>query len=161
MTYTYDSLTKENKENESSVKKQISRLQSKLETMEERFAIGDINKEIYEKFKVKYQSEINVLESNLFNSSISSSNLEKAIKKALRVSSNLSELWTSGDLTQKKKLQNLVFPSGIGYDKLKGEVRTKKVNSIFASIPLISKDLAKIKSGEPINIDQFSARVTL
>jgi hypothetical protein len=54
-----------------------------------------------------------------------------------------------------------VFPSGIGYDKLKGEVRTKKVNSIFASIPLISKDLAKIKSGEPINIDQFSARVTL
>ena len=128
--------------------------------MEERFAIGDINKEIYEKFKVKYQSEINVLESNLFNSSISSSNLEKAIKKALRVSSNLSELRTSGDLTQKKKLQNLVFPSGIGYDKLKGEVRTKKVNSIFASIPLISRDLAKIKSGEPINIDQFSARVT-
>ena len=78
----------------------------------------------------------------------------------MRVSSNLSELRTSGDLTQKKKLQNLVFPSGIGYDKLKGEVRTKKVNSIFASIPLISKDLAKIKSGEPINIDQFSARVT-
>ena len=91
---------------------------------------------------------------------ISSSNLEKAIKKALRVASNLTELWTSGDLTQKKKLQNLVFPSGIGYDKLNGEVRTKKVNSIFASIPLISKDLAKIKSGEPINIDQFSARVS-
>jgi predicted RNase H-like nuclease (RuvC/YqgF family) len=90
------------------------RLQSKLETMEERFAIGEINKEIYEKFKVKYQSEINDLESNLFNSSISSSNLEKAIKKALRVASNLNELWTSGDLTQKKKLQNLVFPSGIG-----------------------------------------------
>ncbi|MEZ7901084.1 MAG: hypothetical protein QMC34_04175 [Flavobacteriales bacterium] len=45
---------------------------------------------------------------------ISSSNLEKAIKKALRVASNLTELWTSGDLTQKKKLQNLVFPSGIG-----------------------------------------------
>ena len=90
------------------------RLQSKLETMEERFAIGEINKEIYEKFKVKYQSEINDLESNLFNSSISSSNLEKAIKKALRVASNLTELWTSGDLTQKKKLQNLVFPSGIG-----------------------------------------------
>lgn len=82
--------------------------------MEERFAIGEINKEIYEKFKVKYQSEINDLESNLFNSSISSSNLEKAIKKALRVASNLTELWTSGDLTQKKKLQNLVFPSGIG-----------------------------------------------
>ena len=161
MTYTYDSLTKEKKENESSLKKQISGLQSKLETMEERFAIGEINKEIYEKFKVKYQSEISDLESNLLNSTLSSSNLQKAINKALKISSNLNELWVSGDLTQKKKIQNLVFPFGIGYNKLNGEVRTKKVNSVFSSIPMISEGLAKIKSGEPINIDQFSARVTL
>ena len=160
MTYTYDSLTKEKKENESSVKKQISGLQSKLETMEERFAIGEINKEIYEKFKVKYQSEISDLESNLLNSTLSSSNLQKAINKALKISSNLNELWVSGDLTQKKKLQNLVFPSGIGYNKLNGEVRTKKVNSVFSSIPMISEGLAQIKNGESINFDQFSAKVT-
>jgi len=76
------------------------------------------------------------------------------------MSSNLSELWASGDLPQKKKIQSLVFPSGIGYDKLKGRVQTKKVNSIFSSIPLITKDLMKIKSGESINFNQFSARVT-
>ena len=160
MTYTYDSLTKEKKENESSVKKQISGLQSKLETMEERFAIGEINKEIYEKFKVKYQSEISDLESNLLNSTLSSSNLQKAINKALKISSNLNELWVSGDLTQKKKIQNLVFPSGIGYNKLNGEVRTKKVNSVFSSIPMISEGLAQIKNGELINFDQFSAKVS-
>ncbi len=76
------------------------------------------------------------------------------------MSSNLSELWASGDLPQKKKIQSLVFPSGIGYDKLKGRVQTKKVNSIFSSIPLITKDLMKIKSGELVNFNQFSARVT-
>ena len=76
------------------------------------------------------------------------------------MSSNLSELWVSGDLSQKKKIQSLVFPSGIGYDKLKGKVQTKRVNSIFSSIPLLSKDLAKIKSGEPVDFNQFSARVT-
>ncbi len=65
------------------------------------------------------------------------------------------------DLSQKKKLQNLVFPSGIGYNKLNGEVRTKKVNSIFSSIPMISEGLAQIKNGESINFDQFSAKVTL
>ena len=53
------------------------------------------------------------------------------------MSSNLSELWASGDLPQKKKIQSLVFPSGIGYDKLKGKVQTKRVNSIFSSIPLL------------------------
>ena len=76
------------------------------------------------------------------------------------MSSTLSELWTSGDLPQKNKIQSLVFPFGIGYDKLKGKVQTKRVNSIFSAIPLLSTDLAKIKSGEPVDFNQFSARVT-
>ena len=76
---------------------------------------------------------------------MSSSNLQMAIDKALKMSSNLSELWASGDLPQKKKIQSLVFPSGIGYDKLKGKVQTKRVNSIFSAIPLISMDIAKKK----------------
>ena len=83
-----------------------------------------------------------------------------AIDKALKMSSNLSELWASGDLPQKKKIQSLVFPSGIGYDKLKGKVQTKRVNSIFSAIPLLSMDIAKTKSGESVNFNQFSARVT-
>ena len=137
----------------------MSLLKAKTDAIEERFAIGEIDNEIYKKFKTKYESEEKKLESNLFNSTISSSNLQIAIDKALKMSSNLSELWSSGDLTQKKKIQRLVFPSGIGYDKLKGKVQTKRVNSIFSSIPLLLKDLAKTKSGEPVNFNQFSARV--
>ena len=160
MIYAYDSVTREIRENETNVKKQMNLLKTKIETIEERFAIGEIDNEIYKKFKTKYESEEKKLESNLFSSTISSSNLQIAIDKALKMSSNLSEFWASGDLPQKKKIQSLVFPSGIGYDKLKGKVQTKRVNSIFSSIPLLSKDLAKIKSGEPVDFNQFSARVT-
>ena len=160
MVYTYDFVTKEIRENEANVKKQLSQLKSKIDTIEERFAIGEIDKEIYNKFKAKYESEEKKLELNLFSSTISSSNLQIAIDKALKMSSNLSDLWASGDLPQKKKIQSLVFPSGIGYDKLKGKVQTKRVNSIFSAIPLLSTDLAKIKSGEPVDFNQFSARVT-
>jgi hypothetical protein len=60
-----------------------------------------------------------------------------------------------------KKIQNLVFPSGIGYDKSKCRVRTERVNVIFSAIPLLSRSLAKTKSGEPVDFNQFSARVTL
>ena len=67
-----------------------------------------------------------------------SSNLQIVIHKALKISSNLSELWTSGDLPQKKKIQWLVFPFEIGYDKLKGKVQTKRINPIFSSIHLLS-----------------------
>ena len=158
--YTTTKVTKEIRENEANVKKQLSVLKSKMETIEERFAIGEIDNEIYKKFKNKYEAEEKSIESNLLSSTISSSNLQIAIDKALKISTNLSELWTSGDLLQKKKIQKLVFPSGIGYDKLKGKVQTKRVNSIFSSIPLLSNDIGKIKSGDPINIDQISASVT-
>ena len=125
-----------------------------------RFSIGEIDKEIYSKFSEKFKSDINGLELEIQNPEISSSNLQKAIEKALMMSSKLHEIWTYGDLEQKRQLQNLVFPSGIGYNKQNDRVQTKRVNSIFSAIPLLTQDLDKIKSGEPINFDQFSARVT-
>ena len=76
------------------------------------------------------------------------------------MSSKLHETWTSVDLEQKRQLQNLVFPSGIGFNKQNDRVQTKRMNSIFSAIPLLTKDLDKIKSGEPVGFNQFSARVT-
>ena len=145
---------------EVSIKKQITEIQNKLDTLEERFAIGEIEKDIYNKFSEKYRSEIKGFESEIQNPQISSSNLQKAIDKALMMSTRLHDTWTSGDLEQKQKLQKLVFPSGIGYDKQNDRVQTKRVNSIFSAIPLLTKDLDKIKSGEPVDFNQFSARVT-
>jgi len=76
------------------------------------------------------------------------------------MSSNLTDIWTCGDLGQKKKIQNLVFPSGLGYDKSNGKVRTTRVNSIFSCIPYISRELTETKNGEPVKNNQFSAWVT-
>ena len=86
--------------------------------------------------------------------------LQNAINTALDISSNLTDIWTCGDLGQKKKIQNLVFPSGLGYDKSNGKVRTTRVNSIFSCIPEIAKKLKKTKNGKPVKSNQFSAWVT-
>ncbi len=129
--------------------------------LEEHHAIGEIDKVIYTKFSGKFKVEISEFEKEIQNPEISSSNLQKAIDKALIMSSRLHETSTSGDLEQKRQLQNLVFRSGIGYDKQNDRVKTKRVNSIFSAIPLLTKDLDKIKSGEPVDFNQFSARVTL
>ena len=160
MIYTYESVTSEIRTKETSIKKQITEIQKKLEAIEERFAIGEITKDIYNKFSEKYKSEVSGLEAEIQHPEISSSNLQKAIDKALAMSSKLHDTWASGDLEQKRQLQKLVFPSGIGYDKQNDRVRTKRVNSIFSAIPLLTKDLNKIKSGEPVDFNQFSARVT-
>ncbi len=160
MIYTYENVTKENRDRTASIKKQITETKQKLESIEERFAIGDITKEIFTKFSEKYIAEINDFEQKMRNPEISSSNLEKAINKALKMSSNLHEIWDSGNLEQKRKLQQLLFPSGLGYDKQNDRVQTTRVNSLFSAIPLMTRDLNKIKSGEPVDFNQFSARVT-
>jgi len=63
-------------------------------------------------------------------------------------------------LKQKQNLQNLVFPSGLGYDKSNDRVRTPKVNAVFGSIPILLKEISNIKKGEPIPVHQFSDLVT-
>jgi len=65
-----------------------------------------------------------------------------------------------GDLKQRQKLQNLVFPSGLGYDKSNDRVQTQKVNAIFGSVPILSTEISNIKNGEPIPVNQFSDLVT-
>ncbi|MGC6432285.1 MAG: hypothetical protein ACON5F_14670 [Jejuia sp.] len=142
MIYTYDAITKEIRENDSNIKKQLTLLSSKIDTIEECFAIGEIDVNIYQKFRGKYTKEHAHLKSSLGNSSISSSKLNLAIEKALTMSSKLSSLWESGYLFQKQKIQNLVFPSGIDYDKSKGKVQTKRVKSIFFAIPLLAEDIS-------------------
>ena len=160
MLYTYDNVTKEIRVQEAQVKKQLTVLHSKIETIEERFAIGEIDSTLYQKYKSKYIVEQTEIESNFSDASISSSNLHTAIDLALKMSSNITDLWTSGDLKQKKKIQKLVFPSGIGYDKQNDKVRTNRVNALFSSIPLISRGIEELKNGEPIPMNQFSVSVS-
>jgi len=48
-------------------------------------------------------------------------------------------LWSNGGLPQKRKIQDLVFPSGIGYDKSINRVQTRRVNSLFnLSFPTVT-----------------------
>ncbi len=72
----------------------------------------------------------------------------------------MSKRWTSGDLQQKKRIQRLVFPSGIGYDKQNDAVRTLKTNSLFSLISIAQRELLKTKNGKSIQMNQFSVRVT-
>ena len=68
------------------------------------------------------------------------SNLEKALDIALKKAPKLSSMWTNGNLAEKRKIQKMVFPDGIEYDRKNNEYRTFRVNSFFSYIPLISAD---------------------
>lgn len=160
MIYVYDEMTHEVRSKSAYAQKKISELNSKLGKLEERFALGEIDRTIFDKYSEKYHSEIEELKAEIEFPEFKSSNLENAINLALNMSSNLNELWVSGNLEQKQQLQKLVFPSGLGYDKQSDKVQTTSINEFLSLTNSISNNLGKVKSGDSIKNDQISALVT-
>lgn len=139
--------------------KRITELTGTIEKLEERFVLGDITKEQYEKFKEKYEREKYVLSQELKNNEACSSNLEKAVKNGMKIAENISKIWHSSDFSMKQSLQYLVFPEGILFNKKKGTVRTIRINTIFSSIQLLAEVSEENKNGNPFKDCHLGSRV--
>ncbi len=71
----------------------------------------------------------------------------------------LRQLWVSSDYHEKQRLQYLVFPEGMMYNKQKDEVLTTRINSIFGQIALLSMTSGKSKKGNRDSDCLFGSRV--
>ena len=65
MTYTYDNITKELRTRKKSIIKTITELNTKIDSIEERYALGELDSSIYKKFKDKYETQKEELQSKL------------------------------------------------------------------------------------------------
>lgn len=122
-------------QNQMQMKRELTELNGKMEKLEARFIEGELTKELFEKYQSKFKADKATLEQKLAIQNIDSSNLEKIIDKGLSIAEKLNTKWLSSDFDNKQKLQSLVFPEGIMYNKKKDSVRTLRVNSLFAPIP--------------------------
>ncbi|MEP7376777.1 MAG: hypothetical protein ABI675_25490 [Chitinophagaceae bacterium] len=129
------------------LRKRITELKNQLETIEERFAFGTLTKDLFEKVASKKKAELVKLEQELGGGSIDSSNLNLIVEKGLEIAEKLSQLWVSRNFINKQRLQYLVFPMGILYNKEKGAYRTEQINPLFAEIPPLVQVLEKNKKG--------------
>ncbi|MFN6039904.1 MAG: recombinase family protein, partial [Bacteroidota bacterium] len=87
------------------------------------FVTGEIDQSLYSKFREKFRFRIHQIESELDNSHNQLSNLEKAVEKCVELSQNLSETWRNSNFSSKKRLQNLLFPEGIFYNRKNDDYR--------------------------------------
>ena len=140
-------------------RKRISELKGQLEKVEERFVLGEISKEQYMKFSSLYEQQIKNIELEMGQFEKISSNLEKAVEKGLVITQNLRQLWVSSDYHEKQRLQYLVFPEGMMYNKKTDEVLTTRVNSLFGEIALLSKSSVKNKKGDLSHDHLFGSQV--
>ncbi len=140
--------------------KKLTELYEQLTTVKERYALGKIEDEMYIEFSTKYKKQIDEIEQKFNPTTIQSSNLKKCLKLVLDFCSNPLLLWESSDIERKIRLQKLIFPEGISVIKQKQEVLTTRINSLFAPIVEISRELRENKKGQSIKNNQLSFRVT-
>ena len=148
LEYLYHEQNKEAVEQEKTLKSSLNEAQKNIDSIEESYFIKkEMSRETYDKLFSKYQAEKANILKQLENYKGDTSNLENYIVNALTLSSKLPVLWTSSPVGIKEKLQKLVFPGGIYYNKQNGAFRTEKVNSIFAAIAVLSANTGENEKG--------------
>jgi len=133
------------------MKSNLTELNKKIDKIEERFAVGEISKEIHDKFKFKFEKESTEIEAEMNKTSINFSNLKKTLDFALKTCSNPLLLWEKSNHDGKKVFQNLLFPEGIYYNRELDQSRTTRINSFFSLIASISIGLGKKERGVLVN----------
>ncbi|MCB0402834.1 MAG: recombinase family protein, partial [Flavobacteriales bacterium] len=142
-----------------SLRMNLSKIKKKLNKIEERFVLGEIEQDLYLKYRDKTRVEIEQIEQKLDSDQITLSNLEKAVTKAVNLASSLPSIWRKESFEGKRNLQYLVFPEGIRYNRKNDNYRTPRINLLFSVIPYLLGAVEDYKKGDSINFDQIPAWV--
>ncbi|MGB3464202.1 MAG: recombinase family protein [Cyclobacteriaceae bacterium] len=102
----------------------IKRIEKKIEKLEEKYISGEIEREVYQKFKEKSENEKKSVLEKTQNSKISISNLYKCLENVVEICTNLLEFWVLLDVKRKKRLLEILFPQRtISLKKMNIELR--------------------------------------
>ncbi|MBI2271607.1 MAG: recombinase family protein [Bacteroidetes bacterium] len=159
LEYIYNKEISSGKARHEELSIQVIEMKAKLYTVEERFACGEIEQNIYYKVSEKFKAEIRVLEESIEKSVLRLSNPGKVINFIVNLSSNFPTTWDLGDYTQKQNVQKLLFPNGLRYNKEKDEYLTPRWSSPIAVTSCISNALKGKKNGIPDDLSEISRLV--
>ncbi len=149
--YVFNESTAEIQQTERALKTKLTEINNKIEAVEEKLILSEIDREVYNKFKTKYLQEKNEVSAGLQKFNFNLSNLENCIEKYCYLLMKPSQLWASSDFKNKTIIQNIVFPNGLVFDRKNDDYRTENINEVISCFALLSKDLENEKS-RPSNL---------
>ena len=117
---------------------ELNELKKSYDTMEYRYAINEISKDIFERQSQKINDAIIQKTKELDYLPTKISNHEKAINYFLKIAQSPSKFYGSLDYNKKRKFQYLVFPEGFHYSIENRKYRTSKTNALFELTKCIS-----------------------
>lgn len=139
----------EQRKNEVLLKKQKTECLNKLKNCKVRFGMGDIDEDIYQETNAALQDKLDKIELELAKCRKDLSNFDSEVDEVFAICCKLDCLWKNSSLETSQKLQNLLFPNGILWDKEKEDYRTFDENEALSVIARISRNYKNKKEDFP------------
>ena len=136
---TFNQFTKGYQDSISLLIQKQSELQKKIERLEERFIEEEITAELYNKYTEKYKEEVSDIDTELAKASRQVSNLEQCVSLAVDFAINMPKKWVLADYGTMQRIQKMLFPSGIFYNKETDKCRTERVDLLFLYLAYLKK----------------------
>lgn len=116
--------------NDLAVKAQIETLNGKMKDLKIRHGLGEIDQETYNLTLAHLSVQLRNASQELNTLVIPISTLEKLLISSLEKLRNIDQIWVSGDLETKRRVQKAIFPDGILYDVKEHRYLTTRTNTI-------------------------------
>jgi site-specific DNA recombinase len=121
------------------IAKNVERLKTRLKNEE-------IPYDLYLEFLADFEKEKKEIADQLAKCSKGVSNPEKCIEFAINYSMKLPSVWSSAKYSDKQRLQFLIFPEGLFYNREEDKCRTDNANEVFQYIAELKRLLQESKS---------------
>ena len=141
------------------LEKKLSEIHKKLERLKTRLKNEEISYPLYLEFVADLEKEKSELEKELAKPAKGVSNLEKCLDFAINLSMKLATVWSSARYSDQQRLQFLVFPEGIFYNRKTDECRTENINPVFRYIIELERVIEENKSGTSLKNSACAALV--
>ena len=152
-------LNKEAQDEIASIKTNLSHKETEIETVEYNLATASSAKiqSICEKQLAKLEEERNAIMAELNERSREVLNLNSYITFGLGLRSNMLKLWQLSSLSQKRHIQNLVFPDGLVWSKENDDIEPVSKNEFLFTYGLKSSTYGENENGQTVISDDLSA----
>ena len=125
---------------EKELRTRLTRLNGEKKNVMLRFGKGEIPADVYNLTAGELSQEIGEIEGVLEKESSKKSNLDNAARQATLTACKLEDLWAYGTFGNRQKIQNLVFPAGITWNRENLENLTKIENETLKLIRSFPND---------------------
>jgi DNA invertase Pin-like site-specific DNA recombinase len=120
-------------------KDNLADIEKKISALEDDFYLDKkVPEDTYFRLRSKLGDQRTKIQEEISNLDIENSNLKTYFEWGMTISTKLATTWHSSDVPTKEKLQKLIFPEGVTYNREKEQFLTSKVNLVFAPIAALN-----------------------